>query len=365
MKFVSRSRGCLAGPYGGPRDASPARPACPCTAPGMPSHFLPAPPYPSPGMPSHFLPAPPYPSPGMPSHFLPAPPSTLASRQTGVYPAGPGRPSRAGPVRRAMGPGGGRRGDGSSKRQGIPTGLGGIYSRGVCGYIDLGWMCVYIYIHRSGDADGTPSRTGESGVTCPHRGRPRLTANRRARELASHVSTPHRGPVANWRPDHHVSALAPSPLPDRPPPSPGPPTGLPTRPLARAPGPDAAPQPAPGRQVGAGDPSRLGSEPLSRGLPDAGGHRATAAPPRGPRSGPPPARPRALRPPGTRHPTALAAISLAGSGPVRLYTYSPAPLGGPGVVQSLRVGNVNLRDGVCYGGGPCVVRFPIQSGPLF
>ncbi len=198
---------------------------------------------------------------------------------------------------------------------------------------------------RTPQADGEPAgpRTGKSRIHPPPRPR---------RELAP-------GPS-------RVSPRA-FPLPDRPsrPPSPGPPTGLPTRPLARAPGPDAAPQPAPGRQVGAGDPSRLGSEPLSRGLPDAGGHRATAAPPRGPRSGPPPARPRALRPPGTRHPTALAAISLAGSGPVRLYTYSPAPLGGPGVVQSLRVGNVNLRDGVCYGGGPCVVRFPIQSGPLF
>jgi hypothetical protein len=88
-----------------------------------------------------------------------------------------------------------------------------------------------------------------------------------------------------------------------------------------------------------------------------------------PAAGPPALAPRRdARAPHARRPPAPLRLSgrLPGqwTGPVRLYTYSPTPLGRPDVVQSFRCGNIAAGDRVYYGGAPCTTHSPIQSGPL-
>jgi Predicted membrane protein len=203
---------------------------------------------------------------------------------------------------------------------------------------------------------------------------PRPRASKTPGELASadHVHRRHQSELAS---DRHVMPsfrarwprckwckwCKPAPLSPKSRSAANWPPPLPRR-LPRRPPPPTHPGPAGARRT----PHRPGSRPLAREAPDAdktSSHGRTAA-------GPPALAPRrhARAPHARRH---LAPLRLSGrlpgqrTGPVRLYTYPPTPLGWPDVVQSFRCGKNAARGTVYYGGAPCTGRSPIQSGPLF
>ena len=124
--------------------------------------------------------------------------------------------------------------------------------------------------------------------------------------------------------------------------------------------------PIPGR----GARHRRSPRPGSRPLPRGGAVPAGAVEPQACRRGSPPC----LRAPPSSPPrTAPARPSgrLPGQGPLdlvrlytyRLYTYSPTTVGGSFFKHATMCQKKVLGEGVNYGGGPCTVFLPIQSGP--
>ena len=174
---------------------------------------------------------------------------------------------------------------------------------------------------------------------------------------AARALPPPHSPAAPPRPPHAVSR-APTGLP--PPPS-GP--GAPPGPAAASP---VRPSPAGGR--GTAGPRDPGAGRFREGVrcrPGPSSHRRAAAGapplPKGP-----PRRP--ARAPNVPPRTAPARPSgrLPGQGPldlVRLYTYSPTIVGGGFFKHATMCQKKFLGEGVNYGGGPCTVFLPIQSGP--
>lgn len=159
----------------------------------------------------------------------------------------------------------------------------------------------------------------------------------------------------------------PAPRPPRPS-SPRPANWLSRLPTPLAPLPHLAPPPAtvPRGPAGARAVPRTARESAARaGAPRHRRHQATAAPPRGPLHWPPAVTPARSMSADPWYPSAAAAVSPAGTGPVRLYTYYPTQTGAPAVVHSFRCEKIAGRGRVYYGGAPCATFLPVQSGPLF